>query len=44
MKLPPNYEENTRNQLIKEECPAMLLAIFNFVFLPNGPTLDAGFR
>jgi len=34
MKLPPNYEENTRNQLIKEECPAMLLAIFNFVFLP----------
>ena len=34
MVLPPNYEENTRNQLIKEECPAMLLAIFNFVFLP----------
>lgn len=34
MELPPNYEENTRNQLIKEECPAMLLAIFNFVFLP----------
>lgn len=28
------YEENTKNQLIKEECPAMLLVIFNFVFLP----------
>ena len=34
MKLHPNYEENTRNQLIKEECPAMLLVIFDFVFLP----------
>ena len=34
MELPENYEENTRNKLIKKECPKMLLVIFNFVFLP----------
>ena len=34
MELPLNYELNTRKQLIEAECPAMLLIIFNFVFLP----------
>ena len=44
MELHPDYEENIRNQLIKEECPAMLLLIFNFVFFTNDTALDAEFR